>query len=228
MDATKREIRSIECQLAVREVDENAQSEQSRTIVGRAILFNTESELLDDWGMRFREVIRPDACRKEWLDTQDIKMNLLHDRDLTLARNNRNDANASLRLSVDDAGVSFEFEAPKCDIGDRCLALVRSGVYSGCSFEFYPQDYEIEEREDKTVLITHNKFKALTALTIGMDPAYSATSVNARELYDETESGKAEKAAKEKADREAKEKEEEALKREMKRRVDNLRKLSTI
>ena len=228
MDANKREIRSIECQLAVREVGENAQGEQSRTIVGRAILFNTESELLDDWGMRFREVIRPEACTKEWLDTQDIKMNLLHDRDLTLARNNRNDANASLRLAVDDAGVTFEFEAPMCDIGDRCLALVRSGVYSGCSFEFYPQDYEIEEREDKTVLITHNKFKALTALTIGMDPAYAATSVNARELYDNTEAGKAEKAAREQAEREANEKEQEELKRELKRRAEALRKLSTL
>ena len=45
-------------------------------------------------------------------------------------------------------------------------------------------------------------------MTIGLDPAYRQTSVNARELWDSTDAGKAEKAAqerkraeKEKADR---------------------------
>lgn len=240
MDAKKREIRSIECQLSVREADKDAQGVESRTIVGRAIIFNTESEVLDDWGMRFREVILPEACKKEWLDTQDIKMNMLHDRQLTVARCNR--GVGSLRLSVDRRGVSFEFEAPKCDIGDRCLEMVRRGDYSGCSFEFYPQDYEIEEREnEKEVLISHKRFKALTALTIGMDPAYTATTVNARELYDNTPKGKAEREAAEKAEREAKEEQERKereerereeqekelrMKREMQRRVDHLRRLS--
>ena len=221
----KREIRSIECQLAVREAGTDAQGVESRTIVGRAIVFNTESEVLDDWGMRFREVILPEACTEEWLQTQDIKMNLLHDRDMTLARCNKGAANSSLRLSVDSQGVNFEFEAPRCDIGDRALALVRSGVYSGCSFEFYPQDYYVEEHADRSVTITHRKFQAITALTIGMDPAYSTTSVNARELYDNTPSGKADKeaerAAQEKAEREAK----ESIKREMKRRAAHLQQL---
>ena len=47
-------------------------------------------------------------------------------------------------MAVDEQGVTFEFEAPKCDIGDRCLEMVRRGDYSGCSFEFYPKDYEVE------------------------------------------------------------------------------------
>ena len=242
MDAKKREIRSIECQLAIREAGEDAQGIESRTIVGRAIVFNTESEVLDDWGMRFREVILPEACTKEWINTQDVKMNLLHDRDMTLARCNRGAANSSLRLTVTRLGVEFEFEAPRCDIGDRALALVRSGVYSGCSFEFYPQDYDIEEREDKTVLITHRKLKALTALTIGMDPAYSETTVNARELYDNTPKGKAEreaaeaaaKAEEERKEREAQEQKEreererkEAIRREMHRRLEHMRRMSS-
>ena len=222
----KREIRSIECQLAVREVGEDAQGVESRTIVGRAIVFNTESEVLDDWGMRFREVILPEACTEEWLATQDIKMNLLHDRDMTLARCNKGAVNSSLRLSVDSQGVNFSFDAPKCDIGDRALALVRSGVYSGCSFEFYPQDYDVEEHADKSVTITHRKFKAITALTIGMDPAYSATSVNARELYDGTPTGKADKEAEREAQEQAAREAQERLDREMKRRADHLRALA--
>ena len=205
MDANKREIRTIACELAVREAPQDAQGE-SRTITGRAIVFNRESEMLDDWGYRFREVILPEAVTMAFLNSQDIKMNMLHSRDLTVARCNKGEG--SMRLSVDDQGVSFEFEAPRCDIGDRCLEMVRRGDYSGCSFEFYPEEYDVEEREGgKDVKIIHKKFRALTALTIGMDPAYKQTTVNARELYEKTPGYLAEqkRLADEKAQREAEE-----------------------
>lgn len=185
MNAEKREIRTLECRLSVRETapDGNAQGD-SRTIVGTAIVFNAESEVLDDWGERFREVILPEACTMEFLNSQDIKMNMLHERELTIARANR--GQGTLRLSVDEQGVHFEFEAPKCDLGDRCLEMVRRGDYSGCSFEFWPEEYDKEVNEapngDVDVKITHRKFRAITALTIGMDPAYTQTSVNAREM----------------------------------------------
>ena len=216
MDAKKIEIRTLDCKLSVREAAPDAQGE-SRTITGTAIVFDAESEVLDDWGYRFREVIKPEACTMEFLNSQDIKMNMLHDRDLTLARCNK--GTGSLRLSVDEKGVNFEFEAPKCDIGDRCLEMVRRGDYSGCSFEFWPEDYDVEEREGgKDVKITHKKFRALTALTIGMDPAYKQTTVNARELYEGTPGYKAEQArlAEEQKQREAEE--QERIKAEMKRR----------
>ena len=205
MDANKREIRTIACERAVREAPQDAQGE-SRTITGRAIVFNRESEMLDDWGYRFREVILPEAVTMAFLNSQDIKMNMLHSRDLTVARCNKGEG--SMRLSVDDQGVSFEFEAPRCDIGDRCLEMVRRGDYSGCSFEFYPEEYDVEEREGgKDVKIIHKKFRALTALTIGMDPAYKQTTVNARELYEKTPGYLAEqkRLADEKAQREAEE-----------------------
>jgi len=226
MDDKKIEIRTLDCKLSVREAAPDAQGE-SRTITGTAIVFDAESEVLDDWGYRFREVIKPEACTMEFLNSQDIKMNMLHDRDLTLARCNK--GTGSLRLSVDDKGVNFEFEAPKCDIGDRCLEMVRRGDYSGCSFEFWPEDYDVEEREGgKDVKITHKKFRALTALTIGMDPAYKQTSVNARELYDQTPSGIAEKKAEEEArQREAQEK-KEAIDREMERRLAAMKRFDNI
>ena len=216
MDANKREIRTIPCELAVREAPQDAQGE-SRTIVGRAIVFNAESEMLDDWGYKFREVIKPEAVTMEFLNSQDVKMNMLHDRSLTIARCNKGEG--SMRLAVDEQGVTFEFDAPKCDIGDRCLEMVRRGDYSGCSFEFYPDDYDVEEREGgKDVKIIHKKFRALTALTIGMDPAYKQTTVNARELYEGTPGYKAEqeRLAKEKEEKEREERERIAA--DMKRR----------
>ena len=209
MDAKKREIRTIDCQLSVREA-EGGQAGESRTITGRAIVFNAESEVLDDWGERFREVILPEAVTMEFLNTQDVKLNMLHERELTLARCNKGAANASLRMAVDEQGVTFEFEAPRCDIGDRCLEMVRRGDYSGCSFEFFPKDYEVERTKGADgkdeVIIRHKSFEFLSALTIGMDPAYRQTSVNARELDKQTPEGKAEIEAAETAKREAEQK----------------------
>ena len=207
MDATKREIRTIDCQLAIREAAEG-QTGESRTITGRAIVFNAESEMLDDWGERFREVILPEACTAEWLNTQDVKMNMLHERELTIARCNK--GVGSMRMAVDDQGVTFEFEAPNCDLGDRCLEMVRRGDYSGCSFEFMPKDYEVERTKGTDgkdeVVIRHKSFEFLSALTIGMDPAYRQTTVNARELDKQTPEGKRETEAQEQAKRDAEQK----------------------
>lgn len=229
MDAKKRETRTFDCQLAIREAQEGMASE-SRTITGTAIVFNMESEILDDWGERFREVILPSAATMEFLNTQDIKMNLLHERELTIARCNK--GQGSMRLSVDERGVNFEFEAPKCDLGDRCLELVRRGDYSGCSFEFYPKDYDVERNGDD-VKITHRSFEFISSLTIGLDPAYRQTSVNAREIgvHHETDEEKAEREAAEAAAKEAQAKREadekaEMMRKEMQRRADHLKHLA--
>ena len=218
MDAKKREVRTFDCQLSVREA-EGGQTGESRTITGTAIVFNAESEVLDDWGERFREVILPEAATMEFLNSQDIKMNMLHDRQLTIARANK--GVGTLKLSVDERGVNFEFEAPRCDIGDRCLEMVRRGDYSGCSFEFYPKDYDVE-REGDDVKITHHSFEFISALTIGLDPAYRQTSVNVREMGkpQETEEQRKEREAREEAERLAAQREqEENEKQERERRI---------
>lgn len=225
MDAKKREIRTYDCQLSIREAQDGQESE-SRTITGTAIVFNAESEVLDDWGERFREVIKPEACTMEFLNTQDIKMNMLHERELTIARCNK--GIGSMRLSVDERGVNFEFEAPNCDLGDRCLEMVKRGDYSGCSFEFMPKDYDVE-REGDEVKITHRSFEFISALTIGMDPAYRQTTVNAREIAKPQETDEERKARDEKEQQEAAQREAEAkakLDAEISRRADRLRTLN--
>lgn len=166
-------------------VREDGTKEPSRTIYGRAIVFNKVFEYEDWWGDKYRETIKPSACTKEFFETQDVKLNLLHKRDMSIARSNRGVGN--LRISVNNEGVDFEFEAPNCDLGDRALELVRNGVYSGCSFEFVPKDYECKKlKEDgKTVYeINHTAFEKVSALTIAMDPAYKETTVDCRERYE--------------------------------------------
>ena len=187
MDAKKREIRNLECQLAFREATGEA-SEKGilGTISGRAICFNAESQVLDEYGQTFREVIAPEAATMEFLNTQDIKINMLHSRELTFGRAKRG-MSGNARLSVDREGVNFEVDVPNCDLGIRARELTKAGVYDGCSFEFWPDQYDIEEREGKIPLVRHTRFRAITALTLGMDPAYLQTSLHARELLDSIE-----------------------------------------
>lgn len=220
------EIRSMCGELRVREAVQNADGSitQSRTIYGKAIAFNSISEVLyDDVNhLFFREIIKPEACTAEFLREQDVKLNMLHVREGTIARNNKGVGN--LRWEVREDGVYFEFDAPKCDLGDRCLALVREGVYTGCSFEFredekYTECTTVVEGGKKIPLLTHHKLRYVSALTIGMDPAYSKTHVNARELATlvndndpDAEAAKREaeeQAAKEEAERKAAEEQAE-------------------
>lgn len=166
-------------------VREDGTKEPSRTIYGRAIVFNKVFEYEDYWGDKYRETIKPSACTKEFLESQDIKLNLLHKREMSIARSNCGVGNLS--YSVSDEGVDFEFEAPNCDLGDRALEMVRSGVYTGCSFEFYPKDYEYKKLKEggKTVYeVNHTAFESVSAFTIAMDPSYKDTTVDCRERYE--------------------------------------------
>ena len=167
-------------QLAVRESQDPAKP--SRTIEGCAIVFDRETTLYEDGPYRECEVISRDCITPDFLLQQDIKLNMLHDRELTIARCNKGAGNLQLDLRED--GLYFSVEAPECDLGDRALALVRSGVISGCSFEFFAKDYSIDKRGDEDYLVTHRSFDRVTALTLAMDPAYPQTSVNAREQAD--------------------------------------------
>lgn len=221
----KNEIRTIALDdVAIREVD-GQEAGESRVITGTAIVFNAESEVLDEHGVKFREVIKPEAAQMAFLNTQDIKLNLLHSRNDTIGRSRMGRGN--LRYSVDGRGVNFEVEVPRCDLGDRALEMVRSGVYTGCSFEFVPDKYEVQERADKGVLVTHTRFKRISAFTLGMDPAYQQTTCNAREMYEATPEGKAAKEAEEAAKREAEEKAkqeaEEQAKREAEEKAESMK-----
>ena len=209
MDATKREIRNLECQLSFREAtSESSEKGILGTICGRAIVFNSESRVIDEHGQTFREVIAPEACSREFLDTQDVKINMLHSRELTFGRAKRG-ISGNARLIVSREGVDFEVDVPNCDLGIRARELTKAGVYDGCSFEFWPDQYEIQDRESKIPVVRHTKFRAITAMTLGMDPAYLHTSLSVREMLDtETEEEKAERERKEAEEAEKREAEE--------------------
>ncbi len=208
-------IRRCLCTPTELHVREAAEGEApSRTITGYAILFNTPSApLWSDDESEAREEIAPEAITSDFLDGQDIKMTMFHDRQLILARSNRGEG--TLSYSVDGKGVAFEFEAPNTADGDKALELVRRGDISGCSFAFTTRYYNtdfVERRstvtEDGMNHITY-RVKAITGVydfTLAADPYYPDTSVEAREFTEELKNGAEPKAKdKEKALRQLRE-----------------------
>lgn len=189
MDKEQLRQRFIATGVQVREAEGEG---ESRVLRGKAICFNEETTLWDGRYYREREIISPSCITEEFLREQDVKLNLLHNREDSIARNNKGEG--TLKFELREDGLYWEAEMPKCDLGDRALELVRNKTYTGCSFEFYPEEYTeanttLEDgRED--VLITHTKFRSLTALTIALDPAYEGTSVAEREAYQKREAQK--------------------------------------
>lgn len=174
-------------------------------IEGVAIVTNKETVLWEGSDYREVEIIDPSCLSAEFLEQQDIKLNLLHDRDCTIARTPQ-----SLRVFTREDGLHFEADVPDCDLGKRAVALIGNGTYTGCSFEFYAKDYDVSERtaaDGKTeYVIRHKAFEKITALTIAMDPAYEQTSVKAREIFqaEHQDNHEAEEAAKREAEEAAK------------------------
>ena len=114
-----------------------------------------------------------------------------------------------MTISRDDKGVYFEVQVPNCDLGIRARELTKAGVYTGCSFEFYPKAYDIEEREvngKREIKVIHKELESIGAFTLAMDPAYLQTSCSVRELHEQTPEAKREKEAAEQAKREAEQK----------------------
>lgn len=164
----------------------------SRTIEGYAVLFNTLSEpLYSSEYSEAREEILPEAISRDFLNRQQILMTLYHDDNRLLARSN--EGNGSLTYEVDEKGVKFRFEAPHTADGDTALELVRRGDISGCSFAFSTRYYDENFVERVAVngndtngkrMITYRvrRMTGIYDFTLTPRPAYSATSVEARDL----------------------------------------------
>ena len=209
------EKREVFCagQLAVREGDDK------KIIEGVAIVTEKETVLWEGSDYREVEIIAQSCINREFIAQQNMTLNLLHNRDESFARTPK-----SLRVEPREDGLHFEADIPDCDLGKRARALTENGTYQGCSFEFYPKDYQVTEREaadgKKEYVIRHTAFERITALTLAMNPVYPTTSVGVRELYEQNhQETDEEREAREKAEREKQEREqqeaEELKKREM-------------
>lgn len=222
MKENSREVRIFlegRCQPHLREA---ADGGESRTIEGYAVVFGVRSVLLADWYDRYYEVIEPGAIDEARLREMDIKMTMFHDREILLARSNK--GQGTLKLSVDEVGVKYEFEAPRTCDGDNALELVRRGDLSGSSFTFWSDERSSVRYEllDDDVLLRHvDRIDKVYEMTIAADPAYVETTVTAREV----EAAGIKLPNHSKDERETPEQIAEKL-RERKSEIDNLRSIA--
>ena len=159
-------------------------SEKKPVINGVAIVTNKRTVLWEGDTYREVEIVESSCIDKAFIDTQDIKLNLYHDRQKSIARTPK-----SLRVEPREDGLHFESDIPDCDLGKQAKALIDNGTIRGCSFEFYPKNYitteELGADGKKEYIIRHTEFEKITALTLALDPAYKQTSVSVRELFEE-------------------------------------------
>ena len=160
---------------------------ESRTIEGYAIVFGVESRILSDYWDNYREIIEPGAITEERLKEMDIKMTMYHNREKILARSTNGEG--TLKLTVDDVGVKYSFDAPNTVDGDTALELVKRGDLSGSSFMFWTDERNVsyERRSDDIMLRRVKTIGMIYDMTIAADPAYEQTSVAAREAYNQFE-----------------------------------------
>ena len=175
-------------EIHVREAPEGG---ESRTIAGRAIVFDTPSVVLvqgRDWEVR--EIISRESVTKDLLDRSDIKMTMFHNRQLILARSNQ--GKGTLRYEVREDGVYFEFDAPNTIDGDKAIELVRRRDIAGCSFAFMADYSDREKVEYSCVTVdgreietyTVREIESIVDFTLAADPAYKETDVTLlRELH---------------------------------------------
>lgn len=165
------------------------EGEESRHVEGYAMLFDVESEYLG-----FYEVIERGAITQELVDSCDIFATFNHDENKIFARSNKGEG--SLKLTVDDKGLKYEFEAPHTALGDELLEYLKRGDINKSSFAFSidPNDDNAEtwESKDGVYFRTIHKIKELYDCSPVWQPAYSATSVSKRsqQKIDELENKK--------------------------------------
>lgn len=154
-------------------------SQDSRTVEGYAVVFNSQSE---DLG--FYETINPAAITEDVLMRSDVFCLFNHDQDKVLARSKY--GTGSLQLQLDEQGLKYTFPAPNTDLGDELLEYLRRGDIDSSSFAFTVSTDEGSEvwttgtdgRQYREIL----KIDELHDVSPVWNPAYTSTSVSQRAL----------------------------------------------
>lgn len=193
--------------------------EDSRKIEGYAAVFDSASR-----DMGFTEYIDRGAFDGV-LERSDVFAVLNHQPDKVLARWNR--GNGSLKLSVDERGLKYEFDAPHTDLGNSLLEFVKRGELTESSFAFVVEKDSWEKMEDGTYVRHIVHLRSLHDVSPCWTAAYADTSVSCRS-FEEFKAEEARKAAEEaerlaQEQRDAEEKAKEEIAEQLAAYYSNLR-----
>jgi len=182
-------------------IGEIRSTNEGRTISGKAVSFETESNNLG-----FIEILHRGCITEDTINKSNIIFNYNHNRDEILARSKN--GNGSLHISVEEDGVYFEFDSPNTRFGDEILEQVRRGDLCKCSFAFTMPDNSSSQswhrRSDGLMQRDVYEIEELFDLSVVVDEAYSDTYIQARSA----ELAKAEEEEEEEKKEEIKEEEE--------------------
>lgn len=156
----------------ISEIRSVGEGENSRHIVGYALLFDSQSVQLGD----FKEVIKPEALNDEILKRSDVLALLDHNISRgVLARSKYGEG--SLTLTIDDKGLRYEFDAPNTALGDELIEGIKRGDIANSSFSFLVKRDEWQQTPDGGYLRTILEFDKLFDVSPVYSPAYDETSV---------------------------------------------------
>ena len=176
---------NIEQRYIISEIRALNGEEGNRTVEGYALMFNSKSELMRDekTGILFREIIVPSAINEDILTKSDIKCWLNHNENRGILARNKY-GKGSLKLSIDNKGLKYYFDAPKNALGDELLENLKRGDVDSSSFAFTIANSgdELEKQSDGTYLRTIKQFEKIYDCSPVYDPAYSNTTVNCRSI----------------------------------------------
>ena len=152
------------------------ETEQGSIITGRPIVYNSRTNL--GW---YDEIIEPGALSKT--DLTDVRFLVNHDiSKIPLARSRRNNGNSTMKLTVDDAGMSIRVNLDTENNSEaRALySAVQRGDISGMSFMFGIDDEEWENLESDHPTRHIRAISTVVEVSAVTFPAYESTEINAR------------------------------------------------
>lgn len=147
---------------------------ENRHIVGYGAVWNQNSLDFGGW----HETIMPEAAEGV-IERSDVLALLNHDeRRGVLARSTNGEG--SMKLTIDEHGLKYEFDAPHTALGDELLEGVKRGDIRASSFAFTVEEDSWDKEEDGRYLRTIRKFGELFDVSPVYNPAYPQTEVATR------------------------------------------------
>jgi len=145
-------------------------TEDNRIIEG-VIPYNSKSEWLG-----FYEMLDRGCFTKTLQEQKDIRALFEHEDNQLLARTK----NGSLSFEDREDGLHFKFDVLETRLGDDVLAMVRSGLISGCSFGFIAIKDRYDDENTRHIV----EARLLEVSLVSM-PAYEETEVYTRSMSEE-------------------------------------------
>ena len=170
---------NMETRMYVGPVESRASEDGSKiTIIGQPVVFDQETDIAGLWA----ESIAPGSIDAETL--RDVRLLVNHDfNGIPLARSRRNNANSTMRSTIQDYAVDMEADLdaknPKAIEVD---SAIKRGDISGMSFAFLVDG---EEWTDLDTDYPHRRITHISRIfefSICTFPAYEGTSVASRSL----------------------------------------------